>query len=100
MDNSKEPAKSWNWMPQHMPGVAKLVREKRAQMGDAHVNECFKRGVVLGEAGWFFAREGTLSIGVLAVERQHAYFEGLHITPTQALLVIREPDKDAGNGTA
>jgi hypothetical protein len=99
MDKREHPAtaaKSFAWLPVHMPGVAKLVREKRQLMGDEHVNECFRRGVVAGEPGWFFAREGTLSIGVLAVEREHAYFEGLHITTTQALLVIREPATEGG----
>lgn len=72
-----------------MPGVAKLVRERRLQLGDAHVDECFRRGVIQGEPGWFFAREGTISIGVLEVGRDVPEFELLHVTATQAMLVTR-----------
>lgn len=45
-----------------MPGVARIVADKRAQMGAAHVTECQRRGMA-GEPGWFFAREGPLAIG-------------------------------------
>lgn len=53
----------WKWLPAAMPNVAAMVKEKRALYGDAHVDECWRRGVVLGEPGWFFAREGPLSVG-------------------------------------
>ena len=45
-----------------MPGVARIVAERRAAMGEAHVTECQRRGMA-GEPGWFFAREGALAIG-------------------------------------
>ena len=50
------------WMPALMPGVAKLMADKRAQLGNAHVAECWKRGMA-GEDGWFFAIEGSLAVG-------------------------------------
>ncbi|EYC52893.1 hypothetical protein AZ34_11935 [Hylemonella gracilis str. Niagara R] len=53
----------WAWLPAAMPQVAGLMREKRKLYGDAHVNECWRRGVIQGEAGWFFAREGALTVG-------------------------------------
>lgn len=57
---------NWAWLPAAMPKVAKMVKEKRALYGDSHVDECWRRGVVLGESGWFFAREGAISVGTPA----------------------------------
>ena len=36
------------------------MKELRAEHGPAHVAECWRRGVVQCEPGWFFAREGVL----------------------------------------
>lgn len=47
---------------QAMPRVARLVAEKRAELGAEYVVECQKRGMA-GEPGWFFAREGPLAVG-------------------------------------
>ncbi len=90
MDKEKG-SKPFDWLPIAMPGVARLVRERRAKHGDAHVNECFRRGVLKGEPGWFFAREGSISIGVLEPGRTMPEFESLHLTATQATLVMRDP---------
>lgn len=62
MDKDQK-VKRFDWLPIEMPGVAKLVRDRRKRDGDAHVNECWKRGVMNGEPGWFFAREGPLALG-------------------------------------
>lgn len=62
----KQAKNNWSWLPAAMPNVAGMVKEKRALYGDAHVDECWKRGVVLGEPGWFFAREGAISVGTPA----------------------------------
>ncbi len=88
--------KSWGWLPMHMPGVAKLMRDKRAKLGDAHVNECWRRGVILGEPGWFFAVEGSLSVGVPENDQLLAWFASLKLTKTQALLDIRNPEVTDG----
>ena len=72
-----------------MPGVAKVMREKRAQLGDAHVVECFNRGMA-GEPGWFFAREGAIAIGTPWDDPILANFAALQVTSTQALVVLRE----------
>ena len=84
----------WAWLPAAMPGVARLMAEKRRELGDAHVNECWKRGVLQGEAGWFFAREGTLAVGTPWDEPELANFAAAQVTRTQALLVLR----GAGHG--
>lgn len=54
----------WSWLPKAMPRVAKLIAEKRRELGSAHVNECWKRGVLNCEPGWFFAREAGLAVGM------------------------------------
>lgn len=59
----KEWKQGFDWLPAQMPRVAALMKTRRAQDGDAHVNECWKRGVLRGEPGWFFAHEGALSVG-------------------------------------
>lgn len=56
--------RDWSWLPAHMPGVRKLMAERRRTMGDAHVNLCWRRGVLEAAPGWFFAREGSLAVGV------------------------------------
>lgn len=87
--------KDWSWLPAQMPGVAKLMADKRASYGNAHVNECWKRGVVMGEPGWFFAREGALAVGTPWDTPVLANFAALQITSSQALVVMKEP----ANGT-
>jgi hypothetical protein len=54
-----------------MPRVFDIVRRKRAELGDAHVTECQRRGLA-GEAGWFYAREGPLAVGRLWPEAWQA----------------------------
>ncbi len=88
MDRNGKEGKRWDWLPQHMPGVAALMREKRRTLGDAHVNECWRRGVVLGEPGWFFAREGVLCVGVLPADELLAQFATAPGIPGQAVLVL------------
>ena len=53
-------------MGQHMPRVVALLREKRWAGEGELLNECWRRGVVGREPGWFFAVEGAVSLGVLA----------------------------------
>jgi hypothetical protein len=92
-------ARTWEWLPQQMPGVAALVREKRKEFGNAHVNECWRRGVVAGEPGWFFAREGTLAVGTPWDDAELANFAAKYVTPTQAFVMIAKPQGQA-NGAA
>ena len=64
----KEPKQSFGWLPAQMPRVAALMKTRREKDGDAHVDECWRRGVVAREAGWFFAVEGALAVGVPAAD--------------------------------
>ena len=90
MDKGKETAgKRWAWLPAAMPGVARLMKDKRGEVGDAHVNECWQRGVVNGEPGWFFAREGALAVGTPWDDPVMANFAAQQVTASQALLVLR-----------
>lgn len=86
--------RDWSWLPQHMPGVARLIREKKAKLGDAHVNLCWRHGVVNGEPGWFYAAEGALAVGT----PWHEVLDiaCMQVTPTQALLILRDEDKAHG----
>lgn len=86
--DKKEPNR-WAWVPAAMPNVARLMQERRRRHGDAHVNECWKRGVVLGEPGWFYAREGTVSIGT--PWEAFADVALWQATATQGLLIMRDP---------
>lgn len=86
---------NWAWLPAAMPGVARLMAEKRKQLGVAHCNECWKRGVIQREPGWFFAREGALAVGTPWDDPLLANFAAMQVTATQALLIIKEP----ANGT-
>lgn len=95
MDKQKEPSR-WAWVPALMPGVARLMADKRRELGPVHVRECWRRGVELGEPGWFFAREGPVAIGTPwpAI----ADVAGWQATATQAMVFLR-PLEDAHAGT-
>lgn len=97
MDEKAKTA-DWSWLPVHMPGVRRLMQDKRAELGNGHVNECWQRGVVKAEPGWFFAREGALAVGVPWPGMPD--FEGKQITATQAMLVLRDKPAAAGRADA
>ena len=50
-------------MREAMPKVADLVQQRRLEMGTAHVNLCWRRGVLENQPGWFYAREGAIAVG-------------------------------------
>lgn len=69
-----------------------MVADKRRLYGDTHVTECVKRGLA-GEPGWFFAREGVVSVGTPdAAWGTWPEFVGLVLSADQALLFIRTPE--------
>jgi len=74
-----------------MPTVARLMAEKRRTLGAAHVAECWKRGVTLGQPGWFFAREGPLAVGTPFEDDTLRDFGASRMTGTQGLLMLAEP---------
>ena len=90
MDRTEMP-KRWAWLPEAMPGVAKLMAEKREKFGAAWVNECWSHGVVKGEPGWFFAREGALAVGTPWDEPDMAAFGSRAIKPGQSMVILRQP---------
>jgi hypothetical protein len=70
------------------------MRDKRKEWGKAHVNECWRRGVVQQEPGWFFAREGPLMVGTPfgkeAWDKTNDFYA--HLTGLgPALLLMPEP---------
>lgn len=103
MDKKVEKGKlSWGWMAQHMPGVVELIREHKAHQGALHVNECWRRGVLLGEPGWFYAREGSVSVGtpffgseIHDILRQFGSWEVAKDAP---LLMLRSSEQGVGDG--
>lgn len=96
MDKRTEKSR-WAWLPQHMPGVARLMAEQRAKLGDAHVALCWRRGVVEQVPGWFFASEGALAVGTpWADDPVIAQYIGGQITTTQVMLVLRPPEAADG----
>lgn len=84
----------WEWLPVHMPGVAKLMRDQRQAQGNAHVNMCWRKGVVEKQPGWFFCREGPMAVGVPwpAI----ADVAGWQLTATQAMLFLAPPASAEG----
>ena len=62
--DKKQQGNRWDWLPAFMPGVAKIIADKKQEHGAAHVNECWRRAVVGLEPGWFYAAEGPLTVGV------------------------------------
>lgn len=90
----KSKADRWGWLPAHMPGVARLMKEKRREMGDAHVRLCWDMGVNKGQPGWFFAREGPLAVGTCWPEV--ADVAGWQVTSTQAMLLLRPVEAPHG----
>lgn len=88
MDKKKGEQSSWAWLPLAMPGVARLMADKRRQLGDGHVAECWKQGVVQRQPGWFFAREGALAVGTPWPDI--ADIAGWQVTRTQAMVIMKE----------
>lgn len=88
--------RDWKWLPAQMPGVVQLMKEKRKLYGDAHVSECWRRSVDKREPGWFFAREGALTVGTPFDTPDAANFAALHVTSTQALVLMRPPEASHG----
>ena len=84
----------FSWMTQAMPGVGKIVAGYRIKFGDAPVDECVRRGL-RGEAGYFFAREGAVAVGVPAggwtlPQWMEAYL------PTATMVWLRDPEVKNG----
>ena len=55
--------RDWSWIKEHMPELALEIAEWRAAGHGAHVDLCWKRGVLEGQPNYFFAQEGPLAVG-------------------------------------
>lgn len=55
--------KDWSWVRQHMPRVAEEIDQLRALGLGSYVDQCWAHGVLKGEPGWFYAREGPIALG-------------------------------------
>lgn len=88
MDKEGEKRNRYWWLPEFMPGVVALMKEKRALFGDAWVNHCWKRGMA-GERGYFYAREGPIAVGAPMCDEDIT----LQITSTQCYLsMLTKPE--------
>jgi hypothetical protein len=96
MDKTRNQSSNWSWLPEKMPGVAKRIAEFRERFGAEHMSECWQKGVVQLQPGWFFAREGALAVGTPWDHPDVANFAAKQITSTQALVVIRDPEVNDG----
>lgn len=90
----KRQANRWAWLPEAMPGVTRLMADKRRELGAEHVATCWRRGVIEREPGWFFAREGALAVGTPWDDPVLVNFAALEVTSTQALLILRTRGTD------
>lgn len=95
MDKKAEQSK-WAWLPTAMPKVAQMLADKRSTLGAAHVQECWKRGVLNCEPGWFFAREAGLSVGVPWGDLAELWSDVSR--PQQVLLALRLVEQVATHG--
>ena len=86
--------KNWGWLPEHMPGVAKLLATRRAELGAEWVATCWRRGVVAAEPGWFFAAEGALTVGVPVDDQMLGLWHQQRARhPDARLLDLRQPEQ-------
>lgn len=90
MDKEQKSQQSFKWLPEQMPGVSALINARRKQDGAAWVAECWKRGVVGGEPGWFWAGEGALMVGTMFDDPVILQYASAKITRTQAMLVMKD----------
>lgn len=103
MDRAEGSRSRWAWLPVHMPGVARLMRDRKARHGDAWVAECWRRGVVERRPGWFLAAEGALVVGALdeGSARDLLLFQQAQgFAPGSALLVMPDPSAPPSLGEA
>jgi hypothetical protein len=93
MEKGKQERK-WDWLPAFMPGVAARLSEHRHEHGKAHVALCWQRGVVECQPGWFFAREGAISVGVPPVDDAALLALAFDIKfSSQSFVYLRTPGK-------
>jgi hypothetical protein len=64
MDGKPKSKASWAFMVDHMPQCVAYIKRARSKGEGAHIDLCWRRGVVERQPGWFWAYEGGVSVGV------------------------------------
>lgn len=96
MDKTKEQGK-WSWLPSQMPGVARQLADKRRELGADWVNQCWRKGVVEQQPGWFFASEGALMVGTLGDDPEVLNLVKLgQAVPGSSMVLLK--NKEAADG--
>lgn len=55
--------KDWSWVQQHMPELVREIAEWRQAGLGAHVDTCWRLGVLEGKPNCFYAQEGPIALG-------------------------------------
>lgn len=98
-DREQDRKNRFAWVAAAMPLVPARIKALRQEHGDAHVNECWKRGVIAGEPGWFFARQGSVAIGAPFVGKEGAAdWGGMQLQPDQVVVLIKPPAAKGSHG--
>lgn len=91
MDTRTESKMDWSWVKLFMPGVTRLMGEKRAEFGPEWIGQCWRAGVIEQKPGWFFAAEGALTIGMPWDDEVIDMYVKTRWTNSQAIVVLRMP---------
>lgn len=89
-DGSKASTR-WGWVNAALPNLARLVAQRKAEVGAAHVALCWQRGVVQQLPGWFFGREGGVALGTPWADEQLQAWAGMPLQAGQTVLVMATP---------
>ncbi len=91
MDRAEEARRDWRWLPAQMPGVGRLLAEKRRLWGNPHVDRCWRAGVERRQPGWFMAVEGALAVGVPPDDGEMRRLIDMAYRLGQPFLLLKDP---------
>lgn len=66
--NPRADKRAWAFMVERMPKTVAHIKEARAKGQGAHVDACWRAGVLELKPGWFWAYEAGVSVGVPSPE--------------------------------
>lgn len=99
MDREQDRRNRFAWVAAAMPLLPARIKALRQEHGDAHINLCWKRGVLEGQPGWFFARQGAVALGApFEGAAGAADWAGMHLQADQVLVLIRPPAQGGSDG--
>lgn len=93
---NERPRQSWGWLRDRMPAVARLIADRRREVGSDWVDECWRHGVLERQPGWFYASEGALAVGTLWDNPVVLDVAMARITDTQSMVILRPKEEAAG----